>query len=87
MDKDNLPGFTAEHSLYGADQQFYARASSTPYAFAADIVPQGCIVLDGTLVCDIPRGPVPKPDPEIRCMSRCRQTYRGAALQKCLEDC
>lgn len=84
MNAINMPGFTAEHSLYRGNRQLYARASDTPYAFAPEIVSQGCIVIDGDLVCDLPRLPVDKPDP---CRGRCYRMFHGAALTKCLENC
>jgi hypothetical protein len=89
MNYSNTPRFTAEYSLYRCERQFHAFASQTPYAFAAEIIPQACIVLDGSLVCDIPGIPT-DPRPSARCRAGCYHRYpRGgvAALRECLADC
>jgi hypothetical protein len=86
MNAINMPGFTAEHALYRGNRQSYVRASDTTYAFAPEIVPQGCIVLDGQLVCDFPRIPTDPRGP-AHCRFRCYHTYHGAALQACLAEC
>lgn len=88
MNYSNTPRFTAEHSLYRCDRQLHAFASQTPYAFAAEIIPQACIVVDGTLVCDIPSMPN-DPRPDARCRSNCYRRWPrwSAALRACLADC
>src|SRR5882757_7955934 len=86
MNGINIPGFTAEHSLYGDHRQTYACASDIPPAQGPGVVPQGCMVLDGTLVCDLPGIPT-DPRPDARCRARCYHTFRGAALRECLGEC
>jgi hypothetical protein len=86
MNDINIPGFTAEHSLYGDYRQTYAYASDTRHPLAPEIVPQGCIVLDGVLVCDLPGIPT-DPRSDARCRARCYRTFHGAALKECLGEC
>jgi hypothetical protein len=88
MNYSNTPRFTAEHSLYRRNRQFHAFASQTPYAIAAEIIPQACIVLDGQIVCDIPSIPN-DPRPDARCRRNCYLRWpRGSAtLRECLADC
>lgn len=87
MNATNMPGFTADQSLYGSNGQAYARVSDASYGSGAEIVPQGCYVIDGQFWCDLPRFPFPKPDPEIRCRSACRRRFRGPELAACLAEC
>jgi len=87
MKTTNMPGFTAERALFGNRWQSYAAAVNASHAFAAEIVPQGCILLDGQLVCDFPGLPVNKPGPEARCRVQCFRRFRGAALIRCLNEC
>jgi hypothetical protein len=88
MNAINMPGFTAEHSLYRCDGQSYACASDSWYTFDEKIIPQACIVIDGQLVCDLPRIPR-NPRPCATCRSSCYIHFRDddAKLNRCLDMC
>jgi hypothetical protein len=91
MTNINMPGFTAERSLRSGNRPFSARASDTPFAPLAEIVPQGCYLIDGLFWCDLPKFPVPKPGPEHFCQFKCRQKFSGPGqagmLAACLDNC
>ena len=84
----NMPGFTAEHSLYEGKRQSYSLGANAHSAAAAEIIPAACIVIDGQLLCPFPHFPVPKPG---RCELQCKTKFRGpklaAKLAACLELC
>jgi hypothetical protein len=75
----NMPGFTAEQSIYSTHGQFRTVAFSTSYTSDAEVRPQKIICsrgVDGNIECVDPT-----------CRFHCYQTKRGAALRECLADC
>src|SRR5690349_11922178 len=103
MNAMNMPGFTAEHSLYTSRGQFRTAASDSSYVSDAEIRPQlDCVEHNGQIVCsggggfglgftDVPSGGFPRfPFDHTRpqCRSRCYISgKKGAALKACLADC
>jgi len=88
----NMPGFTAEHSLYKTDEHFHTNVSDTFRVFNAEVIPQLICQWNGEdLICyDEPFGGGPnfggdKSYP--RCRAGCYRTKRGAALRECLDEC
>jgi len=98
----NMPGFTAEHSLYRTNGQFSTVASDTSHVFDAEIRPQlYCVEQDGHVICvdgggfglgytDVPSGGLPGfpfDHSFAQCRARCYLTKKGAALRECLAEC
>lgn len=78
MSTMNLPGFTAEYSMYSSPGRFQTVVSDTSYASSAEVRPQRVFCgrnKNGEIVC---------PDP--LCPFRCR-FKKGAALLECLSNC
>jgi hypothetical protein len=78
MNTMNLPGFTAECSMYSSRGQFQTAVSDTSYLSGAEVNPQMIFCgrnKDGDFVCTDPL-----------CRFRCR-SKKGAALQECLANC
>lgn len=96
----NMPGFTAEHSLYRTDRHFHTGVSDTFRVLNTEVRPQLRCVWDGSDRCGgIPVGgngggglggvtPLEKIF-EAQCRAGChrRGIKGGAALQKCLAEC
>jgi hypothetical protein len=78
MNTVNLPGFTAESSVYSPDGQFRTVFSETSYASGGEVTPQTVVCRrnqNGEMICVDPL-----------CRFRCR-FKKGAALQDCLSNC
>jgi hypothetical protein len=87
----NMPGFTAEHSLYRTDGHFH---TDLPVfrVFDAEVRPQlMCQWHGGDLICgDEPFGGTPNVGGDhsyAQCRARCYRTQHGAALIACLVNC
>ena len=95
MNAINMPGFTAENSLYRHNGQSYACAYDMPYTVDAKIIPQQCTVVEpfNLVVCNLePGSSGPKPGPDIiekKCRLGCmrRFPFGGPGLNSCLENC
>ena len=102
MKTTNMPGFTAEASLYRINGQFRTVASDTSYVFDAEIRPQlYCVEQDGHVICsddggvglgytDVPSGgfpPFPFDHTYAQCRAGCYHIKPGAARQACLAEC
>lgn len=88
----NMPGFTAEHSLYRTDGHFHSGLPNTFRVLDAEVRPQLICHFDGgDLICgDEPFGGTPGLGGDhsyAQCRARCYRTQRGAALRECLADC
>jgi hypothetical protein len=92
MNTMNMPGFTAEHSLYRTDEHFHTNVSDTFRVFDAEVIPQLICYWNGPdLICgDEPFGGGPNIGRDHtlpQCRARCYRTKHGAALKECLADC
>jgi hypothetical protein len=88
----NVPGFTAEHSLYRTDEHFHTRVLDTFRVFSAAVTPQLiCQWNGGDLICgDEPFGGTPSfgNHSYAQCRAGCyHRSLRGAALRACLAEC
>lgn len=89
----NMPGFTAEHSLYRTEGHFHTGVSDTSRVFSDEVRPQLiCQWRGGDLICgEQPfggSGSLGGDKTEAQCRAGCYRTKkRGAALRACLADC
>ncbi len=79
MKRHNLPGFSAERSIYRTESRFQTITPVGSYPADAAVVPQ-------RLICHRDAwGNIDCVDPQ--CRLNCYRTKHGAALQACLADC
>ena len=95
MNTMNMPGFTAEHSLYRTNRHFHTGVSDTLSVLDAEVRPQlRCLpVGGGDIICgDIPGGGGGGGDDrgdrfEAQCRAGCLRIRSVAARRQCLADC
>jgi hypothetical protein len=97
MSKMSMPGFTAEHSLYRSDRQFYTSTTDTFGLSDVEVRPQlVChVVAGGNLICGDPpfggSGSFGGDKSVPQCRAACLRRFRGAAkltaLRACLAEC